>query len=349
MPLLLAYTSGTSGAPKGALHTHDGMLANARASIDAHALQVDDVVLSALPLFHVGGLCIQTLPALLAGAAVVLLPRFDAAAWLAAVASLRPTLTLMVPATLRAVVAHAGWGSTDLSCLRVLMAGSSVIPRSLIDAVHARGVPLGQIYGSTETGPVTVALRAGDAWRKAGFAGWPCFADSVRLVPSDAQDATGDAVGEIHVRAPNVMRGYWREPASTGFVDGWFATGDLGRFDAEGCLEVVGRSRDLIITGGENVYPAEIEDVLAAIDGVAEAAVIGVADERWGEVPVAFVVRAAGVAGSTLDEATVTRAFDGRLGRYKHPKRVVFVAVLPRNAMGKVLTQALRDRSIGET
>ncbi|MEO8938887.1 MAG: AMP-binding protein [Burkholderiaceae bacterium] len=338
-PLLLVYTSGTTGAAKGAVHTHAGMIANAAAAIAAHRMTADDRVLSVLPLFHVGGLCIQTVPALLAGASVILHPRFDAQAWLAAIATMRPTLTLMVPATLRAAMADPGWAAADLSCLRVLMTGSSVIPRHLIEAVHARGVPVGQIYGSTETGPVTVALTSDDARRKPGRAGWPCFDGSLRLIDADGIDVALGAVGEIAVRAPNLMRGYWGEDDLRG---GWFLTGDLGRFDDDGCLEIVGRLRDLIISGGENVYPAEVEDVLLAIPGIAEAAVIGIPDERWGEVPAAFIVRR-----DDVDEATVRGAFVDRIARYKHPKRIVFVDSLPRNAMGKVQADVLRARVMG--
>ncbi len=338
-PVLMVYTSGATGAPKAAVHTHAGLLANARASIAAHAMTEDDRVLTVLPLFHVGGLCIQTLPALLAGASVVLHSRFDANAWFEAIATMRPTLTLMVPVTLRAVTRHSGWPMANLSCLRVLMAGSSVVPRQLIDAVHARNVPLGQVYGSTETGPMTVALTATDALRKPGFAGWPCFPDSIRLVDASGADVVPGSVGEIMVRAPNVMQGYWREPSDHGFRDGWFATGDLGRFDDEGCLEVVGRNRDLIITGGEHVYAAELEDVLMSIHGVVDVAVIGVSDDRWGEVPAAFVVRGDG----KLDASLIEAAFVGRLARFKHPKHIVFVDQVPRNAMGKVQVQRLRE------
>jgi fatty-acyl-CoA synthase len=346
-PLLLVYTSGTTGAPKGALHTHAGLLANAEAAIAAHDMTRHDRVLTVLPLFHVGGLCIQTLPALLVGASVVLHPRFDAKAWLDAITTMRPTLTLMVPATLRAVIAERDWPDTNLSCLRVLMTGSSMVPRKLIDAVHARGVPVGQIYGSTETGPVTVALKAADAMRKPGFAGWPCIDGSVRLVDAAGGDVEPGAVGEIVVRAPNVMQGYWREPVGTGFRDGWFATGDLGRFDGDGCLEVVGRNRDLIVSGGENVYPAEVEDVLLSIAGVADAAVVGMPDEQWGEVPVAFVVRGGSAGGVLIDEPTIALAFRDRLARYKHPKRIVLIDRLPRNAMGKVQVHLLRERLAG--
>ena len=346
-PVLLAYTSGTTGAPKGAVHTQAGVLANARASITAHGFDEHDRVLTVLPLFHVGGLCIQTLPALLAGAQVVLHPRFDAGAWLAAITALRPTHTLMVPATLRAALAHPAWHATDLSCLHGIMAGSSTIPRALIDAVHARGIPLGQVYGATETGPVTAVLRPADAFAKPGFTGWPCFDDSIRIdgeADGDASDAT--RTGEVLVRAPNVMRGYWREAPETGFRDGWFATGDLGRRDRDGCIEIVGRSRDLIISGGENIHPAEVEDALLAIAGVAEVAVVGMPDERWGEVPAAFVVRQ---ADTMLDEAAIAQAFEGRLARFKHPKRIVFVDNLPRNAMGKVKADVLRAQLAGRT
>ena len=350
-PVLLAYTSGTTGAPKGALHTHRGVLANARASISAHALTDADCVLTVLPLFHVGGLCIQTLPALIAGARLVLHARFEAGAWLNDVKTLRPTLSLMVPATLRAVIEHPNWNTTELSSMRALMAGSSTIPRALIDAVHARGIPLCQIYGATETGPVSVVLKEADAMRKAGYAGWPAEGVTVRLVDTNDVEVAESVVGEIVVCAPNLMRGYWRgtDRASDGTdfmtdsAGAWFRTGDLARRDADGCIEVVGRLRDLIISGGENIHPAEIENVLADIAGVAEAAVVGIADAKWGEVPVAFVVRKADAAGASLAEDTVLDRFDGRLARFKHPKRVVFVHTLPKNAMGKVQKSLLRE------
>jgi len=342
LPVLIAYTSGTTGEPKGAVHTQVGIGANTRASIAAHALCADDRVLTVLPLFHVGGLLIQTVPALLAGAAVILHPRFDAGAWLTSVERDRPTLSLMVPATMRAVVTHPAWPTTDLSSLRMVMAGSSIIPRAAIDAFHARGIPLGQVYGATETGPMTIALPADAARAKAGCAGWPCFEESIRLVDPSGRDVAEGQVGEILVRAPNLMRNYWRMDAGSSFRDDWFATGDLARRDDDGCYEIVGRSRDLIISGGENIFPGEVEDVIAMIDGVAEVAVVGVADDRWGEVPVAFVVPRPGRVD--LDAARIVAAFDGRLARFKHPKRVFFVDALPRNAMGKVLVDALRTR-----
>jgi len=339
-PALLVYTSGTTGQPKGAVHTHAGLWWNAQASIAMHEITAGDRVLTVLPLFHVGGLCIQTIPALYAGAAVHLHPRFDPGAWLAAVDALKPTISLMVPATMRAVIEHPRWQSTGLQSLRILGAGSSTIPDALIEAFHARGVPVCQIYGATETGPVSIVLRADEAMAHVGAAGRPVPGCAIRLVDREGRDATGDSVGEILVSAPNVMRGYWREPSHPSFAGGWFRTGDLARRDADGFYTVVGRVQDMIISGGENIYPAEIENLLAGIPEIADAAALGVPDPQWGEVPVAIVVLRPGAALSA--EAILAR-LDGRLARFKQPKRIVFRATLPRNAMGKVQKRMLID------
>ncbi|WP_083384128.1 MULTISPECIES: class I adenylate-forming enzyme family protein [Cupriavidus] len=340
-PLLLAYTSGTTGQPKGALHTQAGMLANARASWWAHALQPQDHVLSVLPLFHVGGLCIQTLPALLAGAQVTLHDRFTPEGWLQALALQRPTLALMVPATLRAVLEHPDWPAADLSSLRGVMAGSSPIPLSYLEAFHRRGVPLGQVYGATETGPVSVALRLPQAMARAGAAGWPHAGAEVRLVTHAGGEAEPGEVGELWLRGDNLMQGYWREPAHPDFVDGWFRSGDLARRDADGCLTVVGRSKDMIISGGENIYPAEIENALLALPGVQECAVVGLPDPRWGEVPVAAIVPAPDADREALGGERLRAALDGRIARFKLPREAVLLDALPRSALGKVLKPQL--------
>jgi fatty-acyl-CoA synthase len=340
-PLLLAYTSGTTGKPKGAVHTQAGMLANARASWWAHGMTRDDHVLSVLPTFHVGGLCIQTLPALLAGVQVTLHDRFAPGTWLASVAQSRPSLSLMVPATLRAVLEHPGWGGADLSPLRGVMAGSSTIPRSYIDAFHARGVPVGQVYGATETGPVSVVLKLEDAMARPGYAGWPAPEVTVRLAGPDGAEVAQGEVGELWVRGANVMAGYWNQPAD-GLPGGWFHSGDLAHRDADGCIEVVGRSKDMIISGGENIYPAEIENVLLGLPGVQECAVVGVADARWGEVPVAVIVPAPGADRTPLAPAPVRDALAARIARFKLPRDVVLLDDLPRSALGKVMKPQLR-------
>jgi fatty-acyl-CoA synthase len=329
--LLIVYTSGTNGAPKGAVLTQRALLTNAANSVYAHALTQDDHILTALPMFHVGGLNIQTLPALLSGARVSLHQRFEPGAWLQDVASLRPTLSLLVPATMAAVIGHPQWMGTDLSSLRLLNTGSMVVPVSLIAAFHARGVPVGQVYGSTETAPIATALLREDAERKLGSAGKAVPHCEVKLVD-----------GEIWVRGPNVMRGYWNDPAATAAAltkDGWFRTGDLARVDDEGYYWIMGRSNDLIISGGENVYPAELENVLADCPQIAEAAVLGIEDAKWGEAACAVVVRR---PGARLDEAGVLALFADRIARFKHPRRVVFVDELPKNALGKVQKGELR-------
>ena len=340
-PLLLAYTSGTTGKPKSAVHTQAGLLANARASWWAHGMSADDHVLSVLPLFHVGGLCIQTLPALLAGARVTLHDRFAPQAWLDAVAGARPSLSLMVPATLRAVLEHPGWPDADLTALRGVMAGSSTIPRTYIDAFHARGVPLGQVYGATETGPVSVVLKLEQAMARPGYAGWPQPEAEVRLAGTDGAEVAPGAVGELWVRGANVMAGYWNQPDS-GLPGGWFRSGDLAHRDADGCIEVVGRSKDMIISGGENIYPAEIENVLAGLPGVQECAVVGVADARWGEVPVAVIVPAPGAPRAALAAEPLRELLAARIARFKLPREVVLMDDLPRSALGKVLKPQLR-------
>jgi fatty-acyl-CoA synthase len=329
--LLIVYTSGTTGMPRGAVLQQRALLWNGYNAIHAHDLRQDDHILTALPLFHVGGLNNQTLPALLAGARVTLHARFEPATWLRDVAALRPTLSLLVPATMAAVIGHPDWASTDLSSLRMLNTGSMIVPGSLIEAFHARGIPVGQIYGSTETAPIATVLLREDAQRKLGSAGKPAMHCEVKLVE-----------GEIWVRGPNVMRGYWNDPAATAAAltkEGWFKTGDLARVDDEGYYWIVGRSKDVILSGGENVYPAELESVLADCPQIAESAVLGIEDAKWGEAACAVVVRK---PGAKLDEAAVLALFEDRLARFKHPRRVVFVDQLPRNALGKVQKGELR-------
>lgn len=329
--LLIVYTSGTTGRPKGAVLTQAALLWNGYNAIHAHDLGQTDHVLSTLPMFHVGGLNNQTVPALLAGATVTLHKRFEAGAWLADVQARRPTLSLLVPATMQAVIAHPNWAGCDLSSLRLLNTGSMVVPESLIRAFHARGVAVGQIYGATETAPIALVLLREDAMRKVGSTGKPAMHCEVKLVD-----------GEVLVRGPNVMRRYWDDAAATAQVldsDGWFHTGDLARVDAEGYFWIVGRSKDVIISGGENIHPAELENVMADCPAIAESAVIGVADAKWGEAACAVVVRRPGAA---LDESAVLALFKDRLARYKHPRRVVFADALPKNALGKVQKHELK-------
>jgi fatty-acyl-CoA synthase len=344
MPLLLVYTSGTTGVPKGAVHTQAALLANAHASAWAHEFAEGDKVLSTLPMFHVGGLCIQTLPALLAGVQVVLHPRFDPTAWLHEMTTSRPTLSLLVPATMRAVFEHPRWAETPLACLRGIMTGSSTVPVAYLQTLHARGVPVGQVYGTTETGPVSIVLRLPEAMARVGASGWPHPQAQVKLIDAQGHEVGIGETGEVCIHADNLMRGYWHadgEP-NTGLQDGWFHSGDLGQRAEDGCITIVGRSKDMIISGGENIYPAEIENQLVTLPGVAECAVVGLPDARWGEVPVAVLVRTSDAAGQGLTPEAVLQHLQCRIARFKLPRRVDFMTSLPKSALGKVQKPALR-------
>jgi fatty-acyl-CoA synthase len=340
--VLLVYTSGTTGRPKGAVLTQSALLWNAINSTLMHSLTGSDHVLTTLPLFHVGGLNIQTLPVLLGGGRVTLHRRFDPGATLVAIASARPSLTVLVPAQMAALIAHPAWATTDLASLRLVATGSMVVPIPLIEAFHARGVPVVQVYGSTETAPIAIFLRREDHARKIGScgkAGPHCVA---RIVRRDGTDVAPGERGEILLRGPNLMREYWRNPAATeiAFAGGWFHSGDIGHQDEEGYFFIDERKADLIISGGENIYPAELESILAEEPRIAEAAVVGRPDARWGEVPVAYVVPRLGEA-ITADE--ILALFAGRIARFKHPHAAIVADSLPKNALGKVLRYQLRE------
>jgi len=341
-PLLLCWTSGSTGRPKGVLLSHDALAANADASVDMHAMSADDRVLTTLPLFHVGGLNIQTTPALRAGCSVTLHAKFDPDATFDAIARDRITLTVLVPAQLEAMIAHPRWRNADFSSLRMISTGSTMVPERLIRAVHARGVPLILVWGATETAPIAACLHAEDAVRKAGSTGRAAAGCELRIVGADGRDAAPGASGEILVRGRNVMSGYWRDPQGTAkaLAGGWYHSGDGGHFDAEGYLTIDGRLKDMIISGGENVSPAEVEGVLLACPDIAEAAVVGRPDARWGEIVVAVV---APRPGATLQRERVLALFDGRLARFKHPKEVLVVDALPRTALGKVRKEDVRQ------
>jgi fatty-acyl-CoA synthase len=344
--VLLAYTSGATGQPKGAVHTSQGMAANIDAAVAVQGLSGHTRALAVLPLFHVGGLCIQTLPTLLSGGVVILQPRFEAQAWFDAVVEHAPTTSLLVPATMRALIEHPAWPTADLRSLRFVNSGSSIVPLPFIEAFHARGVPVAQVYGATETGPVSIALQPEVAMQNVGSVGGPAPGVAIRLVDAQGQDAPAGQAGEVWVSGANVMRGYHRSSDSASFDGQWFRSGDLACRDAQGRYSVVGRSKELIISGGENIYPAEIENLVAAVPCVADCVVVGMPDARWGEVPwLAVVVR----PGAAQDEPLVRASYESRLARFKHPQRVVWCSSLPKTALGKVqrtlLAQQLSARS----
>ncbi len=328
--LLLVYTSGTTGKPKGAVLTHANCFWTNLSFDLATGVHNDDVVLQILPQFHVGGWNIQALLAWLKGATVVLEREFDAERVLRLIEEKRVTTMMGVPPIYLFLAQHPSFADADLSRLERAVVGGAPMPEPLLETWAARGTAVIQGYGLTEAAPNVLCLPPEDAVRKIGYAGKPYPFVDVRI----------SAEGELQVRGPNVFPGYWRNPEASreAFTDdGWLRTGDIAECDDEGFYRIKGRLKDMYISGGENVYPAEVEAVLHEHPRVADAAVVGVPDERWGEVGVAFVV-ADGVGEEELVEWC-----RGRLARFKVPSAVRFVTEIPRNSLGKIQKRELAE------
>jgi fatty-acyl-CoA synthase len=333
--LLLIYTSGTTGRPKGAVLTHANCFWT-NLSLDlATSLRDDDVVLQILPQFHCGGWNVQALLAWWKGARVVLERSFEPGRVLSLLAEKRVTTLMGVPANYLFLAQEPGFADADLSSLRLAVVGGAPMPEALIELWQARGVEIVQGYGLTEAAPNVLCLPPELAMRKMGSAGKPYPFVEVKLSDED----------ELMVRGPNVFPGYWRNPEATAaaFRDGWLLTGDVAEADADGCYRIKGRVKDMYISGGENVYPAEVESVLHEHPSVGNAAVVGVADDRWGEAGVAFVV-----LSSSASEAELLAHCRDRLAGFKVPKRVRFLDALPMSAMNKVLKDELRALETAE-
>ena len=341
-PLLLIYTSGTTGRPKGAVLTHANCFWT-NVSLDlVTGMTGDDVVLGALPQHHVGGWNVQPLLAWWKGARVVLERTFDPARALALIEEKGITAMLGVPATYLFMAQDAGFERADLSSLRRAIVGGAPMPEALLETWRDRGVEIMQGYGLTEAAPNVLCLPPEDAMRKLGSVGRPYPYVEVALRELDGADLVdGDGEGELVVRGPNVFAGYWRNEEATraAFDGGWLRTGDIAARDEEGYYRIRSRLKEMYISGGENVYPAEVESVLHEHVAVSDAAVVGVPHERWGEVGVAFVVVATGTRPDAEDLIAHCRE---RLAHYKVPHDVRFVEVLPRSAVNKVLKEELR-------
>lgn len=344
-PLLIVYTSGTTGRPKGAIHTQKTVSANALASIDAFDLVEQDHILTFLPLFHVGGINIQTLPTLFVGGTVTLAEQFSSEIFVHGVENAKITSVTVVPTILRALMGLNEWPTLDISSLKCMAIGSTDVPTDLIDEVHKKGVPVVQIYGATETGPVTIYQKRVDAFHTVGSIGKTGLNTSVRLVANGFEVAKGEA-GEIWVKAPNCFVGYWNNEAETldAFDEGWFKTGDIASQDDDGNYWFCDRSKNIIISGGENIYPAEVERIILQYKGVKEVAVVGRPDPRWGEVPVAMIC-----AEERWDAEAILQSLEGRIAKFKQPKSVVFLDILPKNALGKIQHAELKKLVIKAT
>jgi fatty-acyl-CoA synthase len=340
---MIMYTSGTTGRPKGAMLTHGNITWNCVNVLLDVDLTADEVTLVTAPMFHTAALNMTCLPTLLKGGRVVIAPRFDPDLTFDLIESERVTWMFGVPAMFNALSASPRWAGADLSSVRILEAGGAPVPDTTIATYQRRGLTFLQGYGMTETAPGVLFLGASDAVRKAGTAGRPSFFTDARVVRPDLTAADAHEPGEIVVRGPNVMLGYWGQGADTPSshtTDGWFRTGDVAVADEEGYVRLVDRVKDMYISGGENVYPAEVENVLHEHPDVADCAVLGVPDERWGEVGRAVVVLADG-AGATADD--LAEHCRRHLAGYKVPASFDFTGELPRNASGKLLKHRLRQ------
>ncbi|WP_104090227.1 long-chain fatty acid--CoA ligase [Arthrobacter sp. GMC3] len=339
---MILYTSGTTGRPKGALLTHGNLTWNAINVITDTDLNRHDVALIISPMFHVASLDMGVLPMLLKGATVVLEHRFEPGRALGLIEELKVTSLNGVPTTFQMLCEHPSWESSDISSLDKLTCGGSAVPMRVLEAYEKRGLNFSSGYGMTETAPGATMLPSWRSRDKAGSSGVAHFFTSVRIASPEGEPLLPGEVGEIQVSGPNVISQYWNLPdasAAAFETGGWFKSGDLGSLDEQGFLFVSDRLKDMIISGGENIYPAEVEQLIAELEQVAGAAVIGVPDAKWGEVPLAIVTLH---PGAELTEAQLREHLDGRLARYKIPKQVVFVGEMPRTASGKIRKTDLR-------
>jgi len=342
-PHIIMYTAGTTGRPKGAILGQGASFWNAVNMSLCVGLTSKDRTLTVLPLFHVGGIGLYTLPTLYQGGTAVIQRAFDPKVTFRLIKDERIDVLFGVPAIFLFLIQDSDFKSGSMSRLRSVMSGGAPLPVSLIHQYHEAGIILQQGFGMSEAAPGIAALDRDRALAKAGSIGRPLFHMEVRIVDDQNHDQAVGQTGELLIRGPNLMQGYWNRPEATAeaFMEGWLHTGDLARMDEDGDLYIVERKKDMYISGGENVYPAEVENTIFELPQVAEAAIIGVKDKTWGEVGRAIVVLK---PGEKLTETEVLNFLKGRLAKYKVPKSVVFVDQLPRNAAGKVLKNVLKEK-----
>jgi fatty-acyl-CoA synthase len=342
-PHIIMYTAGTTGKPKGAILSQGASFWNALNLNCALDFTSEDRNLLVLPMFHIGGIGLFTLPMLYDGGTVVIQRTFDPVKTLALLQEEGITLFFGVPAIFLALIQHPEFHAGAFKNVRLVMSGGAPLPVSLVKQYHEAGIVLQQGFGMSEAAPSIATLAKESALKKAGSIGRALMHLEARIVDDDMRAVPTGDVGELVIRGPNLLQGYWNRPEATeeAFAGGWFHTGDLARMDDDGELYIVERKKDMFISGGENVYPAEVEDTIFELTQVSETAVFGIEDEKWGEVGRAVVALK---EGQRLTAEEIIDHLKGRLAKYKIPKSVVFVKQLPRNAAGKVLKTVLREK-----
>ncbi len=339
--LFIMYTSGTTGLPKGVMHSHSTTLWSLVTATATAELRKGERYLICLPLFHVGALN-PLMTTFYAAGTCVIMSEFDPVRIWELFGEEKVTVTLAVPAALQFMLLTLDKDKHDYSTLRWVMSGAAPVPVNLIEAYAGMGIEIHQVYGLTETAGPACLIDPDDAIARAGSTGKAFFHTDVKIVDEDGNESADGEPGEVYVRGPHIMVGYWNRPDATAesIVDGWLKTGDIAVCDADGFVYIQDRVKDMIISGGENVYPAEIENVILGVEGVKEVAVIGVPSEKWGESPLAVVVR----ADETVTEDMVFEVCQKSLARFKQPVKVEFVDAIPRNPTGKALKRVLRDQ-----
>jgi len=342
--LFIMYTSGTTGLPKGVMHSHSTTMWGSLTALITADIQYNDRYLIALPLFHVGALN-PLLSTLHRGGGVVIMPAFDPTRIWELFCEERISVTLAVPAMLNFMTSTYDPSKHDISTLRWIMSGAAPVPVTLIEKYAELGIDVVQVYGLTETCGPACLISPEDAVARAGSTGKAFFHTDVKVVDDAGAPVAAGETGEVLVRGPHIMLGYWNREDATAetIVDGWLRTGDVAMVDADGYIYIQDRIKDMIISGGENVYPAEIENVINGMDGVREVAVIGIPSEKWGESPLAVVVK----ADESLSDGDVLDHCKGKLAPFKMPKAAVFIDEVPRNPTGKVLKRVLREQFPG--
>ncbi len=344
-PFVMIYTGGTTGKPKGVVLSHQSILWNAINTITSWGLSTDDVTINYMPMFHTGGLNALCLPILMIGGTVVIADQFIAKKAVESFNRYHCTTVLLVPTMHHMLIQTTEFQINNFPTMKVFLSGAAPCPLPIYDAYQKKGLAFKEGYGLTEAGPNNFYISPEDAQSKRGSVGKPMLFNSIKLLKADGQEAEANEVGELLIRGKHSFSMYWNNDNATmeTWKDGWIHTGDLAKKDDEGFFYIVGRKKDMIITGGENVYPLEIEHLLAAHPSIDEVAVIGLPDEKWGEVVTAFLVLKSSVPFN-VEEIKVY--CETKLGRYKIPKRFIKLETLPKTHVGKIDKQKLKEKSI---
>jgi fatty-acyl-CoA synthase len=340
-PHMLMYTSGTTGVPKGAILSHRKTFFNALNADLFYNLTSKDIMIVSRPLFHSGGLLVEAAPVLYKGGTLILKKRFRSHEILETIQKYRVTLLEMAATVYQFILQECDLSQYDLSSIRCYFTGGERVPKAMLEEYYRRGITISQIFGQTEASTITF-LSPEDAVPKIGSVGLPVFHGEVRIADKTGKEASPGEVGEIMIKGPTLMSGYWNRPELTAETirDGWLYTGDLARMDEDGYIYIVDREKDMYISGGENVYPSEIEKVLHTHPKIFDAGIVGIPDEKWGEVGKAFIVLK---PKETMGNGEVLEFLKGKVAEYKIPKVVEYVEALPKTASGKIQKFILKE------